>query len=76
MDYKEILEEQLQLLREIAQKRKYSLSEYCEISKNMVEIVNCLNSLWADMGSCRPRATDVIDLKSHHQLRSEWFGMR
>lgn len=45
MDYKEILEEQLQLLREIAQKRKYSLSEYCEISKNMVEIVNCLNSL-------------------------------
>lgn len=45
MDYKEILEEQLLLLREIAQKRRCSLSEYCEISKNMVEIVNCLNSL-------------------------------
>lgn len=45
MDYKEILEEQLLLLREVAQKRRYSLSEYCEISKSMVEIVNCLNSL-------------------------------
>ncbi|HIY52796.1 MAG TPA: hypothetical protein H9832_02470 [Candidatus Agathobaculum merdavium] len=45
MDYKEILEEQLQLLREIAQQRKYTLTGACEISKSMVEIVSCLNSL-------------------------------
>ena len=45
VDYKEILEEQLQLLREIAQQRKYTLTGACEISKSMVEIVNCLNSL-------------------------------
>ena len=45
MDYKEILEEQLQLLREIAQKRRYSVDEVLKISQSMVEVVKCIEEL-------------------------------
>lgn len=45
MNYKEILEEQLQLLREIAQKRRYTADEVVKISQSMVEIVKCIEEL-------------------------------